>query len=158
MMAMRPSVGAERLRWEKNRQVDPVAATADRGTLGLLSGSPGHSWSLQSRLPRRPHPCPSGLGSRCQLGPDRRAAAAILLLGHVRRGRLALKSGPSGLGAGNNSRPSSRAQSPLALLCRAGSRRFGAFDLGPSGLLGHRHPGSHGGRPAMFLREFNRGR
>jgi hypothetical protein len=38
-----------------------------------------------------------------------------------------------------------------------GIRRFGAFDSGPSGLLGCRHPGSHGGRPAMFLCGFNKG-
>jgi len=42
-MAMLPSVTAMRRHREKNRQVGPVAVTADRGALGFLSNGPGHS-------------------------------------------------------------------------------------------------------------------
>ena len=50
MIAMLPSVTAMRRHREKNRAVDPVAVTADRGALGFLSNSPGHSCSAARKL------------------------------------------------------------------------------------------------------------
>jgi hypothetical protein len=43
MIAMRSIVSAMRRHREKNRTVDPVAVTADRGAFGCLSNDPGHS-------------------------------------------------------------------------------------------------------------------
>ena len=80
---------------------------------------------------------PSGAGSRCEFGPHRRTAAAILLFGNLGCCRRAFHPGPPGLRGSNNGRPSSRTQSPLALLGRLGIRL--PFNLGPAGFLSRRH-------------------
>ena len=93
--------------------------------------------TLQSGLPGRSDLGPSGAGSRCEFGPHCRAAAAILLFGNLGCCRRAFHPGPPGLRGSNNGRPSSRTQSPLALLGRLGIRL--PFNLGPAGFLSRRH-------------------
>ena len=93
--------------------------------------------TLQTGFPGCSDLGPSGAGGRCQFGPHRRTAAAILLLGNIGCCRRAFHPGPPGFRGGNNGRPSSRTQSPLALLGRLGIRL--PFDLGPAGFLSRRH-------------------
>ena len=74
------------------------------------------------------------------------AASLALTAGLLRRSfflatlgvaRRAFHPGPPGLRGSNNGRPSSRTQSPLALLGRLGIRI--PFNLGPAGFLSRRH-------------------
>src|ERR1035441_10637460 len=91
---------------------------------------------------------PSGAGSRCEFGPHRRAAASILLFGNLGCCCRAFPPGPPGFRGGNNGRPSSRTQSPLALLGRLGIRL--PFNLGPAGFLSRRHSGPDGSGSATL--------
>ena len=93
--------------------------------------------TLQSGFPGRSDLGPSGAGSRCEFGPHLRTAAAILLFGILGCCRRAFHPGPPSFCGSNNGRPSSRTQSPLALLGRLGIRL--PFNLGPAGFLSRRH-------------------
>ena len=93
--------------------------------------------TLQSGFPGRSDLGPSGAGRRCEFGPHRRTAAAILLFGNLGCCCSAFHPGPPGLRGSNNGRPSSRTQSPLALLGRLRIRV--PFNSGPAGFLSSRH-------------------